>query len=221
MSKYEYLSVRNLLGTAPSLEEGLGIPSVDGFQVGQLFLSYDRRKLFRWNGAIWEIALQSTGTINIGDTVGGGTPKSVLFIGGAGVLAEDTNLTWNGNELFVLHITGVAGTLVATPGAGAGAGAFFTVRGTDVGGFVLITPGGLPTPGDVIVSIAYAVPYSADPRSVIISPANEAAASLLTSINMPYVDLTSCDLKQFTIKNIAGGSLNPLVDYLFCFQVIQ
>lgn len=55
------------------------------------------------DGKLIEVARQSTGGLNVGNSVSGGTNNTVLFKDGSGNLASNSNLGWNGS---VLAVTG-------------------------------------------------------------------------------------------------------------------
>jgi hypothetical protein len=118
-----------------------------------------------------------------------------------------------------------AQTPTVTVGAGAGTGASASVTGNDLEGVISITAGTSPTANANVVTLDFHTDYDQAPRAVLITAANEPAATIMYTSGgtrvwfAPSADLTAADFK---IKSGTGGN-SPVngTTYLIHYKVGQ
>lgn len=97
-----------------------------------------------------------------------------------------------------LHGTGPTPSITVAAAAG-GSGSAVSLSGSDVAGYVTITTGVSPTTG-IIASVTFANAFSSNPKYVVISPANLAAAGLVNT-KQAYVDQVNINNLGFSISS--------------------
>jgi hypothetical protein len=114
----------------------------------------------------------------------------------------------------------VTGHTTPTIAAGTGAGTSPTVSvtGTDVNGVVSVTAGITAATSAIVATISFSTAYAAAPKTVIMVPANSAAA-LLSGATMTYVDPTNTTTAHWVITSGTTG-LTATVQYKWQFLVI-
>jgi hypothetical protein len=152
-------------------------------------------------------------------------PNNVGFIVGAGPSAQGADFLQIQNSgtlvLFAHDKLGRPYTANTTPtltaGVGAGTSPTVNVAGTDVNGVISITTGtGTPATASVIVTLNFSTGYGAIPKTVILTPANAAAAALVgaTQVFVSGVTTTKFDV----MSGSTGLAISTL--YQWYYQVL-
>jgi hypothetical protein len=84
------------------------------------------------------------------------------------------------------HLVSGGSTPTKTAGTGAGTGPTITVAGNDTAGTIAVTTGTAPAASATVVTVAFAVGYSASPVVVLLTPANAVTAAL-TGASQVYI----------------------------------
>lgn len=116
---------------------------------------------------------------------------------------------------------GTAPTIAA--GVGAGTSPTVSITGTDLGGYISVTTGTLPTLAGTIATITFNSAYGVAPRCVQVSCANDAACALMGTVNIVYAPQASTTTTTFIIKQTATAvaALTAATAYTFYYQIIQ
>lgn len=146
----------------------------------------------------------------------GGANTDVLFISSSRVGAS-ANLQFSSPTLIPLHLGGqIANPPTIAPGAGLGTGGTASIiAGSDLAGQMQLVSGTGATIGGVLATMTFFSAYTAAPSSVVLFPANAAAAGFVSAI---YNSGTTMTTATFTNALTAPGISTT---YLFNYIVIQ
>lgn len=148
----------------------------------------------------------------------GVVPVDLVFYAGSTATPTE-QLRLNPSGATVKHLVGGTPAPTIAAGAGAGTGPTVTVTGTDLGGYITVTTGTLPTLSAVVATITFNTAYTTAPRVVQITPAGPNAA-LLSGVNMVYVDQSNITTTTFPLT--AGTTaLTATTTYKWYYTIIQ
>ena len=164
------------------------------------------------------------------DVRGNGTKPALKIVGaGSGtnyseVSYQSNNSTITGwlkdnGDRGIRHVVGITSAPSISGGTGAGTSPTVSVSGTDIGGNISITTGTSPATSATVATITYNVAWTSTPSTVVLTPANAAAAALTGNANV-YVDVASNTSSVFVIK-VGSTALAASTSYKFFYQVIQ
>jgi len=137
---------------------------------------------------------------------------------GSTLSASGEKLEVEGNAK-INHLVGRTSAPTIAAGAGAGTAPTVSISGTDLGGYITVTTGTLPTFSATVVTVTFNTSYGATPKCVLIHPANNNAA-MLNGVNMVYADQAGITTTTFTIT--AGTTaLTASTTYQFYYHIIQ
>lgn len=160
-------------------------------------------------------ALQLT---NITVTAGAETSDLSFYTKPTGsAIVERMKITGTGVVTFLTPMGTSGSTPANTPGTGAGTSPTISVTGNDAAGYVTIATGTSPTASGNIVTVTFSTALVNTPKSIQLTPANEAAATELVKF---YVDQATVSTSAWIIKNTAVG-LTASTTYKFYYTVIQ
>lgn len=129
------------------------------------------------------------------------------------------NVSITGTNTTVKHLVGGTSTPAIAAGTGAGTTPTVAVAGTDLGGYISVTTGTLPTLSAVVATITFNIAYASAPKAICLTPANSSAASL-NGVNMVFIDQAGITTTTFAIT--AGTTaLTAATAYKWYYQVIQ
>lgn len=150
-----------------------------------------------------------------------------ILDGGLSARLDETSLSFGAGAnsfsttggILANQLRGNGSTPSLTLGAGAGSGASSVISGTDMGGYITINSGGTPPSNATIATINFVVPFGSAPRCVVLSPANQTAATL-TGTRMIYVSQGLITATGFVILSNAIG-INASAQHQWFYTVIQ
>ena len=156
-----------------------------------------------------------------GTVVMGVGTSTVVVVSSAGVAVTGT-LSVSGTTN-VNHLTGNGASPTIAAGAGAGTSPTVTVTGTDMGGYITIATGTVPTLAATIATITFGTTYTSTPRMIQVSGANDAAIGLMGTANIVYAPQANITTTTFIIKQpaTAATALTAATTYIFYYEVIQ
>lgn len=137
---------------------------------------------------------------------GGGTPVTQFKVSKFGLAS-------------VVHLTGLSSTPAIAAGAGAGTSPTVTIFGDDLGGYITVTTGTLPTLSATIATITFNIAYAATPKMVHISPAN-VNSSALNGLGMIFVNQASITTTSFALTS-GPTALTAATTYQWYYHVKQ
>ncbi len=130
-----------------------------------------------------------------------------------------TRATVNSTGISTIHLQGSTSTPTIAAGAGAGTTPTIAVAGSDMGGYITLTTGTLPTLSAVVSTVTFNVTYASAPRMISLTPANNNAA-MLSGVNMVFVDQAGITTTTFDVT--AGTTaLTAATTYKWYYTVIQ
>ncbi len=164
------------------------------------------------------IAGASVRAINLTATAGSEAMDLGIYTQAAGA-APALRATFNASGIATIHLQGSSATPAIAAGAGAGTSPTVVVAGSDMGGYITITTGTLPTLSAIVATITFNVAYTSAPRLINLTPANDNAA-LLSGASMVFVDQGGVTTTTFAITAGATALIAATV-YKFYYSVIQ
>lgn len=133
--------------------------------------------------------------------------------------APSERLRVNSTGISTVHLQGSSSAPTIAAGAGAGTSPTVSVTGTDLGGYITVTTGTLPTLSATVVTVTFNVAYGSAPRCIQLTPAGPNAA-LLSGVNMVYVDQSGITTTTFAITS-GTTALTASTTYKWYYSVIQ
>lgn len=117
------------------------------------------------------------------------------------------------------HIAGNTSAPSIAAGAGAGTSPTISITGTDLGGYISVTTGTLPTLSAIVATITFNIAYISSPRCITLTPANS-NTSTLSGLGMVFVDQAGISTTTFAIT--AGATaLTASTAYKWYYQIVQ
>lgn len=167
------------------------------------------------------VSNSTTNTILLGKagldtTVGGALAVTGLATVG-GTLAVTGLATVGGNLTTTGHMINNSGTPTMTAFPALGTTPTISVSGNDQAGVISITPGTTPTGGS-LCRLTFAVAYPAAPKSVVLSAANQASASLSGAATVFVIATGGVTSSYFQLQNSATLVAGTL--YMWAYQVM-
>lgn len=147
-----------------------------------------------------------------------GTTANIVMLTGNSSLTTAQSIDNNGLTQ-LRFITGTTAIGTITAGTGAGTSPTVSVTGTDLGGYISVTTGTLPTAAAAVVTVNYGNTQPAAPRCVQLTPANAATAAL-SGVTMVYIDQANITTGAFVITAGATG-LTAATAYKWYYTVIN
>lgn len=148
----------------------------------------------------------------------GVVPIDLAFYAGSNN-APSERLRVNSTGISTVHLQGSSSAPTIAAGAGAGTSPTVSVTGTDLGGYITVTTGTLPTLSATVVTVTFNVAYGSAPRCIQLTPAGPNAA-LLSGVNMVYVDQSGITTTTFAITS-GTTALTASTTYKWYYSVIQ
>ena len=109
-------------------------------------------------------------------------------------------------------------TAAVVAGTGAGTGPTLAVSGNEIAGVVSIKIGTAPVASAIVCVVNFANPLKSLPCNIMLTPANNFAATIATGPSYVYADNTSVTTNGFQITCL-GAALTPGNTYLFAYRV--
>ena len=136
-----------------------------------------------------------------------------------GLRATGADANFASTSVRVKHLVGETAAPTIAAGTGAGTTPTVAIAGTDLGGYISVTTGTLPTLSAVVATITFNIAYASAPKAICLTPANSSAASL-NGVNMVFIDQAGVTTTTFAIT--AGTTaLTAATAYKWYYQVIQ
>lgn len=231
-----------MAGPAPTVQgfsvytNNVNVPSVDqNTTTAYTFVIQDAGQLVEMNNAspcILTIPPNSTAPFQLGTSIqvaqyGAG---QITIAPGAGVTLRSKNgLTRLNTQYSVATIVQralnewyfsgdiLAGATAIAAGTGAGTSPTVSVTGTDSGGWISVLTGTAPATSSPVVTITFSTTYAAAPRSVVLTPANSAAAALATTSQV-FADQANITTTTFVITS-GSVALAATTTYKWAYTV--
>lgn len=161
--------------------------------------------------------LRVNGNGNVG--IGSNYNPTQLFDVNGYLLVTSSDVTNTTRDQKIKHLVGTTSAPTIAAGTGAGTSPTVSIAGTDLGGYISVTTGTLPTLSATVATVTFNVAYGVTPRAIVLTPANSNAA-LLNGVNMVYINQAGITTTTFAIT--AGTTaLTAATAYQWFFQVIQ
>lgn len=161
--------------------------------------SYDLNfNLAGWNDLLF--LKQSNGNAGIGTS----SPTEKLDVAG--------NIKGN-------HLIGGSSAPSISAGAGAGTSPTVAITGTDMGGYISVTAGTIPSLSATIATVTFNSAYGSAPKCVVITPAN-AETAILSGASMVFVNQAGITTTTFDITS-GVTALTAATAYKWYYHVIQ
>lgn len=156
------------------------------------------------------------------------------FDGGGNLLANGADNTYTigssssnrpslvhvGTSVNVPHLVGTGTAPAIAAGAGAGTLPTVAISGSDLGGFISITTGTVPTGTNAtIATITFNAAFAAAPKAILLYPANALTATL-SGVAMVFIDQSSTSTTTFIIVS-GTTALTGSSAYKWSYVVIQ
>jgi hypothetical protein len=122
-------------------------------------------------------------------------------------------------EFQVYRIAGTGTNPTIGAGTGAGTSPTVSITGKDLGGYISVTTGTVPSLSATVATISFGNSRTAKPRSIVLTPANAAAAAL-SGVNMVYVSESNISTTSFLILS-GTTALTGSTQYKWFYQVID
>jgi len=106
----------------------------------------------------------------------------------------------------------------ASGGSGAGTSPSLVVQGTDADGVVVLNTGTSPAPSALVATMSFSSPYTSGPKTIILTPANTAAA-LLSGAAKVWADQGGISAGGWTL-NVGTTALAASTQYRWYYLVI-
>lgn len=146
--------------------------------------------------------------------------NQIYYCNSGGQFSQNSSFTFDGNTFGVNHIKGTTSAPTIAAGVGAGSSPPTpTINGTDVGGYISLTTGTIPTGSATVATITFNQAYASSPRCIILSGANS-TTSALSGVTMVCVPQGSITTTTFIITSGATG-LAAATAYQWYYYIIQ